>query len=176
MPEAQGLRPRQGTKGAIWAYLQRLEDHFGAALVSLFGGQLHLLELQELVPQDLWDSKVGNGVGGAGRGRARPQKDIPMPVQGVLSTPPTPNHGMPPQPRREDHPAPKRRRLHPSQRGRWPRQELTQVDSHLDLLVAGRELPLLKGHRVVLDPLQKQADHPIVFLPAQLQLLSGACM
>lgn len=44
-------------------------------------------------------------------------------------------------------------------------------DTHLDLLVAGRELPLLEDGDVMAYPLQKQGDQLVVLLPPQLQLL-----
>lgn len=190
MPEAQGLRPCQGSKGAIrltsrdWKItLERLlsASLAGSSISLNFRNWCH-----RICGRARWEMVVGGRVGhgeapehfakGASDppgGRAGHRRTFPCLFRESFHPPP--NHGMPPQPRREDQPAPKRRRLHSSQRGRWPRQELIRVDSHLDLLVAGRELPLLKGHRVVLDPLQKQADHTIVFLPAQLQLLSGEC-
>lgn len=43
---------------------------------------------------------------------------------------------------------------------------------HLDLLVAGGKLPLLKDQDVVSDPLQQHGDQLIVLLPTQLQLLT----
>lgn len=47
--------------------------------------------------------------------------------------------------------------------------------SHLNLFVAGGELPLLKNEDVVSDPLQQHGDQLIVLLPTQLQLLKHRC-
>lgn len=43
--------------------------------------------------------------------------------------------------------------------------------THLNLLIAGGELPLLKDEDVVSDPLQQHGDQLIILLPTQLQLL-----
>lgn len=51
------------------------------------------------------------------------------------------------------------------------KKELWPLSIHLNLLIAGRELPLLKDEDVVSDPLQQQGDQLIILLPAQLQLL-----
>lgn len=52
-------------------------------------------------------------------------------------------------------------------------QEISLIgeETYLSLLIAGRELPLLKHDDVVSDPLQQQGHQLIVLLPAQLQLL-----
>lgn len=47
--------------------------------------------------------------------------------------------------------------------------------SHLNLFVAGGELPLLKNEDVVSDPLQQHGDQLIVLLPTQFQLLKHRC-
>lgn len=44
--------------------------------------------------------------------------------------------------------------------------------THLNLLVAGWELPLLEDEDVVTDPLQQHGDQLVILLPAQLQLLT----
>lgn len=43
--------------------------------------------------------------------------------------------------------------------------------THLNLFIAGGELPLLKDEDVVSDPLQQHGDQLIILLPTQLQLL-----
>lgn len=45
------------------------------------------------------------------------------------------------------------------------------LSPHLNLLVAGGELPLLEDHDMVADPLEKKSHQLVVFLPAQLQFL-----
>lgn len=45
------------------------------------------------------------------------------------------------------------------------------ISAYLDLFVGGRELPLLKDHDMVADPLEQKSHQLIIFLPAQLQLL-----
>lgn len=45
------------------------------------------------------------------------------------------------------------------------------LSSHLNLLVAGGELPLLEDHDMVADPLEKKSHQLVVFLPTQLQIL-----
>lgn len=44
--------------------------------------------------------------------------------------------------------------------------------SHINLVVAGGELPLLEHDDVVPHPLQQHGDELIVLLPAQFQLLT----
>lgn len=50
-------------------------------------------------------------------------------------------------------------------------EDLRLGSTHLNLLIAGGELPLLKDEDVVSDPLQQQGDQLIILLPTQLQLL-----
>lgn len=46
-----------------------------------------------------------------------------------------------------------------------------RMSSHLYLLIAGRELPLLENGDMVADPLEQKCHQLVVLLPAQLQLL-----
>lgn len=52
-----------------------------------------------------------------------------------------------------------------------PKNHNMSPSSHLNLLVAGGELPLLEDHDMVADPLEKKSHQLVVFLPTQLQIL-----
>lgn len=137
---ALGLRSHQGTKGAIRAHLQRLEDHLGAALVSLFGGQLHLFELQELVPQDLRENKAEGWWGGPGwvlgalcSGPKQPATLVGAELategdshacSGSPFTRTPNNHGVPPQPRWEHQACPREKKA-----ASQPERGLTSISS-----------------------------------------------
>lgn len=61
--------------------------------------------------------------------------------------------------------------MHPKQIQTFSKYLCIMTSAHLYLLIAGRELSLLKDHDMVADPLKQESHQFVVLPPSQLQLL-----